>query len=130
LNDAFPDLAPRMIKISEIIPVYLRGALPPGAAELEVSSEYENGDIRLLPGPIIQIYAPNKDSELIIGVLMPECGGIVQEILYFSDDHLASKDTADKGEAWIYAAGKVAVMKMLLVMNEDHQPELMASLTL
>lgn len=122
---------PIMTPLALLVPRWLHGYLPSGAVDLEVSSDYENGVIKLLPGPIIQIYAhPHEDSELIIGDLIPERGGIMEEILYFSvDDHLAPKQTAVKGEAFVYNKEKRPVFQALIVMNEEHQPEMLASLT-
>lgn len=118
-----------MISLGSLVPVYLQRYLPPGAADITVSKDYEKGDIRLRPGPIITIFTRDESSELIIGDLIPDRQGIVQEIVYFSDDdYLAAKDIADKGEFYVYAAGNRIVFQGFITMNQG-EPELIATLS-
>ncbi|MGZ4857593.1 MAG: hypothetical protein ACXVZU_04450, partial [Methanobacteriaceae archaeon] len=73
--------------LPRIISAGVPAKIPTTEAAESLSQDYEKGDIRLRPGPIITILARDKSSELIISDLIPYRQGSVQEILYFSDDN-------------------------------------------
>lgn len=106
---------PEMVKVRDVVPSKYMDRLPPGAADIPISANFQNGRMEWLPGPVLRIRPPDIEGvEILIGSFPDE--GILQELMFVdADDNLAAPSKAVRGESWTYKAGKVEILQALLV---------------